>query len=65
MTLNQGVGRDKTDGDETWPCPQRALPLMTKNLGLESEGLQPKLKKHREEAGTSGIESFFLRILKW
>ena len=59
MTLNQGVGRDKTDEDETWPRPQRALPLMTKNLGLESEALQPKLKKHREEAGTTGIESFF------
>ena len=33
---------------------------MTKNLGLELEGLQPKLKKHRDEAGKIGIDfSFF------
>lgn len=54
--MNQGVGRDKTGEDETWSCPQRALPLMTKNLGLELEGLQPKLKKHRDEAGKIGID---------
>ena len=59
MTLSQGAGRDKTDRDETWSCPQKALPLITKNLGLELEGLQPKLKKHRDEAGKLGIDSFF------